>query len=232
MTFADTLPVRRLIEAILYVCSAILFAVDLGFGGLSGLTAIGIILDITGLVTWALPAIQGVYLRSIDFRPHDNTHQDTQAIIRRSTHSAINAALYTTSSIFFSAGGIYNTESRAPIRYASLSGSLLWFLCATMNGWLSQALERQQEDHPGQVVRPLNIDPSVYQFIGELEYFMAGILYAASIWMGEPVAPIRAASNICWLMAGIHGVTRTSQDLALTCQPEEDIERGLSMAGR
>lgn len=227
MTFSSSLLVRRLIASTLYLCSATFFITNLAVTGAAGFGAIDLFLVIGGIVTWVLAGAQSVYLRSVALAKKDD--QRIKPFIRPSTHSTINAALYTASAVFFVAGDAYNANTTLMIRAPRLAGSSLWLLSSLTYLWLAWAHERKQEDQPNLEIKPAGIDSSIFHFACESEYLAAGILYSAAIWLANPVPGFKAAGNICWLIASTHETIRTFQ--ALPSIKVEEVQSDIELGG-
>jgi hypothetical protein len=215
MTFKKTLPVRRLISTLLYLCSASLFIANLAYTGAAGFSAIDIALVIVGVTMWVLGGVHSTYRRVKALKPEESVSAEDarQPTIRGSTHSAINAALFGTSAVFFIAGDAYNFNTPVQIRAPRLAGSILW---------LSMSHERKQENNPDFAIKPLGIRPEVYIFANESEYLAAGILYAAAIYLSSPIPALKAAGNSCWLLASTHETLRTLKDMVQVEVIEEE----------
>lgn len=223
MNFQKSLPIRRLLSTLLYVCSAALFIINLGMSGAAGFSAIDLGLVIAGVVLWVLGGAHSTYIR-VKALKSDMSPTEENAVepyLRPSTHSAINASLFSASAVFFIAGDAYSDTTSIQIRAPRLAGSLLWLISSATYGWLSMSHERKQEIHPDQIIKPLGVRPEVYIFSCEAEYLSAGILYAAAIYLTNPIPALKAAGNSCWLLASTHETVRTLYNMCRVEVPEQ-----------
>lgn len=213
------LATRRLIVSSLYCSSAILFISHLLISGRlpNRLSKIGTDIDLLylliGVGFWILASFHGFYCKYQARKKIKKqiTHRLAHAW-HESTHAFINASFYASSAIFFIVADLhtFTLTSAVVIR---LCGSCLWLSSSLLNMKLAVVLRHQQIKPDNKIIKLFGIDITIFYFLSELQYLLAGLLYAYTLWTVNIISLLMIASNNCWLLAGIHEVLRTYRQM-------------------
>jgi len=220
------LSTRKLVVGALYLSSAILSVINLSIYGHT-FSVIDLVLTIAGTIPWGIASVQSFYnkvqARRIDILRERNRPQDIEAVqkitngYRRSTHNTVNAALHVCASSLYLASDLRTVSEASPQQMARIAGTSLWLCSAIKYGILAFKHERLLEEHPDRTVNPCGLSLAASYLYCDLEYLVAGFLYASAIYSSETLAPLKVAGNACWLFANAHEVIRQSKDIL--CAP-------------
>jgi hypothetical protein len=236
---------RQLASACMYFVCALLGIINLGLTAYT-YNSIDLILTAIGVTAWSIASTQGLFVTwrakksvfnqapntdielGIASEVHENSvqlaHPNDERGIRGSTYSTIGAALNMVSSACFIASDMHNVQSADAQLIARLFGSGLWFKSASLYCWMSRSYQRKQEDNPALTIKHFGFNAIDLNFMGNVEYLASAFYYAGSIWSSNPINPLKAAGNVCWIVAGIHDTTSAYLDLR-----NNNIQRNMTL---
>jgi len=222
------LSTRKLVVGALYLSSAILSVINLSIYGHT-FSVIDLALTIAGTIPWVIASVQSFYnkvqARRIDILRERNTEKDKETVqqitngYRRSTHNTVNAMLHVCASTLYLASDLRTVSEASPQQMARIVGTSLWLSSAIKYGILAAKHERQLEENPETNVNACGLSLAMSYLTCDLEYLIAGFLYASAIYSSETLLPLKVAGNACWLFANAHEVIRQSNDIL--CAPKK-----------
>jgi len=217
------LSTRKLGISLLYLSSAFLGVINLSISGRT-IPSIDLLFTIIGTTLWITAACHSTYLKYQDRR--NEILQESRAAgdiesqvsspnkYRRSTHHALNAALHVTASACYLTSDIHPTDKFALPQITRVSGTALWFSSA-LKCLILASVERSQETDPGPTLASDRLLTTVGTLIANIEYLIAGGLFATSIWKSSSLNLLKVTGNFCWLTANTHDVIQGIRYLPL-----------------
>ena len=212
------LSTRRLLVSTLYMGSAVLFITNLATTA-GAFTTLDLALTVIGATTWGVAAVHSItrrYQARRDEMMQTPPVKQSDKALKGSTHNTINASLHIASASMFIAGDIHYITAPNPVLITRLLGSFLWLKSAGLTLWLARNNERAREINPDAAVQLCGINPATLDFIVEVEYLAAGLLYTFAIWNHKTFLPLKVAGNFCWLIACTHETIRMYREMQKT----------------